>query len=107
MDMVTCSSHGLELKRIGTKLLHENGHCYMRFLMFGDETKWKTRMHTARRANHVEMACSVTIDTVTRGSHSLELKQSALSLRHADRHHCAWFPLFRAETKWNNLVTCK
>ena len=41
MDMVSCSSDCLELKRIRTSMLHENGHCYMRFQMFGDETKWK------------------------------------------------------------------
>ena len=41
MDMASCSSHCLALKRIGTSLLHENGHYHMRFLMFGDETKCK------------------------------------------------------------------
>ena len=40
IDTFTRGSPCLELKQCGWKLLHANGHCYMRFLMFGDEIKW-------------------------------------------------------------------
>ena len=70
------------------------------------------------------------MNTVTRGCHCSQLKQSGTTFLHANEHHCAWFrllelkrsgtrllqtnehcyawfTLFGAETKWKKFVTCE
>jgi len=55
----------------------------------------------------VQQACCMRMDTVTRGSNCLELKQSGSGSFHANGHRYAWFPLFGVDTKWNKLVACQ
>jgi len=47
------------------------------------------------------------LDTVTRGSHCFELKQSGTIFLHRNGQRYAWFALIRAELKWNKLVARK
>jgi len=55
----------------------------------------------------MEQACCMQLDTVTHGSHCLELKRVGTSLTHANGHSYAWLTLLGAETNWNKLVTCQ
>ena len=55
----------------------------------------------------MDEACSMRMDTITRGFNCFELKRSATSLLHANGHRYAWFALLRAELKWNKLVACE
>ena len=58
-------------------------------------------MDTVMRGNDVAQASYLPMDTITRCSLFLELKQSRRSLLHANGHCDAWFLMFADETKWN------
>ena len=42
----------------------------------------------------MEQTCCMQLDTVTRGSHCFELKQSGTCLLHANAHRYVWLTLF-------------
>jgi len=109
MDTVTCHSHCLELKQSTRNFLHANRHRYKWFVLFGAQTKCNRlcRVPTSWSSNEVQQACCMRMDTVTRGSNCLELKQSGSGSFHANGHRYAWFPLFGVDTKWNKLVACQ
>ena len=101
MDSVTRCSHRFELKGNGTSLLPVNGHRYAWFILSGVETNcnrivaceatWLRVVVSGWNSNELEQACYMQMDTFTRGSHCLELRQSGGSnLLHVNGHRYVW-----------------